>query len=162
MDFRDDYKDRNRASYYSVLYDGFSDVIGSQIRTASEKFLWQGVTTCKTLIRLRMMTEPESAYFLDIFLKRIDPKTRNGAACALVFTTYDIDTKTFITDPKEFIKKHPSLNEKFITEKSWSGLITRIEKIDKQPLEFRELIDKYGITPSSLLRYLLFMQNISL
>lgn len=150
MEFRDDYKDRTRVSHYSVLYDGYGDVTGSQVRTSTEKFIWQGVTTCKALIRARLMTEPESAFFIDSFLRDFSSSsnTLNGAAFALAFTTYDIERKKFLIDSK-----------KDAAEKSWFGLIDRFNNMSKQPRAFREVVEKYGITPSSLWRYLRFLST---
>ena len=153
MEFRDDYKDRTRVSHYSVLYDGYGDVTGSQVRTATEKFIWQGVTTCKALIRARLMTEPESAMFIDSFLRDFSSSsnTLNGAAFAIVFTTYDIERKIFLIDPKK-IK-----DDDVVKQKSWFGLVDRLNQISKQPRAFRDVVEKYGMTPSSLWRYLRFL-----
>jgi len=158
MEFRDEYKDRSRASHYSILYDSLSE-LGGQIKTASEKFIWQGATACKILVQLHMLTETEAEYFIQNFLRVVDAKTMNGAAFALVFTVYDIGTKTWVIDPKEFLKKHGHLNEKLVKEKSWSGLMLRLKKIDKQNKDFKELVEKYGMNPESLLRYLLFIMD---
>lgn len=137
---------------YSAQRFSFDNLIPPSKRTVAQKFEMQSKKALNELIDLKLFGDFElnhqklSDIFLNDYLKKIDPKSKNGAAFALVFCCFNFYTQKFT------MKKHKD----FL---SWEDLV---EFINKNPPSsgFKKFIDDYGIKAPDLIRYLIYARNL--
>lgn len=142
MEFGNEINFMNRTGYFSVLYHG-DTISGKDIRTASQKLMWQGRMAVHQLIQLKMLTESQGSFFIQNILERVSARqeTLNGGALALVFTCFD-------------------MNQKVMVMESWKKLVQMIDNGKKT--DWIAYLDRYGITPESLARYYIYLKNFDL
>ena len=137
----------DRVHYYSSLYD----IETSQgYRTPAQKFQLQAKSTAIRLVELRFMDRDTAEYFSSSIIPRI-PSSRpfNGGALALAFTCYDPVQKKMLLCGKE--------EEETSRRRSWEGLTTLLQNPSRG---LQEIMDEYGITPGSLYRYFVYLQDL--
>lgn len=138
-----------RVHHYSHLYD-FDDS-GSQIRTPSQKFIFMGKSAAIRLVKMNLLADEEAETFSSSVLTSITPGTLNGAAFALVYTTYDPYTHTFLQDVDP---KATGEIKAYQKKRCWSTLVKNLKSE-----ELKSFVHDYGITGPDLLRYFLYMKN---
>lgn len=149
-----------RVHHYSHLYDFDDAGVGGGFRTPSQKFILMGKTAAIRLVKMNYLTKDEAETFSSRVLPNITPRTLNGAALALAFTTYDPYTNTFVErvdptatgDVKEYQKK-----------RCWATLVKHLQE-DAKPskensAELRSFKQDYGITAPDLLRYFILLRD---
>ena len=142
-----------RVHHYSHLYDFDDTGTPGSMRTPTQKFIFLGKTAAIRLLKMDYFSKDEAETFSSRVLANITPRTLNGAALALAFTTYDPYSNTFLekVDPtatgelKEFQKK-----------RCW---LTLVKNLQDNSGELKSFQQDYGITAPDLLRYFILLRD---
>jgi len=142
-----------RVHHYSHLYDFDDAGTPGSMRTPTQKFIFLGKTAAIRLLKMDYFSKDEAETFSSRVLMNITPRTLNGAALALAFTTYDPYSNTFLekVDPsatgelKEFQKK-----------RCW---LTLVKNLQDSTGDLKSFQQDYGITAPDLLRYFILLRD---
>jgi hypothetical protein len=142
-----------RVHHYSHLYDFDDTGTPGGIRTPSQKFIFMGKTAAIRLLKMDYLSKEEAETFSSRVLSTIPPRTLNGAALALAFTTYDPYTHTFVE------KVDPTASKEvrdFQQKRCWTTLV---KKLQEESSELKSFQQDYGITAPDLLRYFILLRD---
>lgn len=142
----------NRVHFYSSLFD-YEPWGSRKKRTTRQKFIHQGKSALKLLLRLNYLTFDEAEWASKSVIEQISPGTLNGAAIALVCTTYDPKSQKFLFEPDAFSTGSYRAYQK---KKCWRTLTKTLASPDSNLSSF---LQEYGITSVDLLRYFFLLRN---
>jgi hypothetical protein len=109
-----------------------------------------GKSAAIRLVKMNYLSDEEAETFSSL-LANMSPRTLNGAALALVYTTYDPHTRTFL---EEVDPKASGEMKAYQKKRCWSTLVKNLKGDDLQ-----SFVHDYGITAPDLLRYFFFLKK---
>ena len=142
----------NRIYFYSSLFDTDS-WDGDKRKTSRQKFIHQGKIALRTLLRLHYLSLEEAEWASKNVIEHISPGTMNGAALALVCTTFDVKAHKFLVQPDASSK---GAYREYQKKKCWKTLV---ETLSNEKSNLKTFVDEYGITGPDLLRYFLYLRK---